>query len=523
MSKENIYHTDTLYVLDMFGGRDRIERIKEFFENIQEIGIKMIIVSLAERSESIAEALRRVHLFNFFKSSIIAGKEIISEVKPKKNILLDIYINKKLIWIGNYISKRRLKPTNILLVDNRRYDSNLDFSICSDHIIDHGFDFLLETDLREIEKSIGCKYRKHCKYQNDLLEYPLNKSLSEINYILYKDIKFEIINNSSSTSSDVVINSKQNNFEIERYISDKCRNLSQRERQCFFYFFKKFKLLQESQHLHQSWIVLNLCFELMNIETSDSDLCRSLAMALSEYQYFADAEFYFKKSLEIFPTNITSLKAYAYFLFMLERYDESSDIFEKALEINPISKKAILGYARSLSFLKEHEKAEQYFKKCIEYYNEWDLAHFRYGKFLYLLERYQEAKDFLLNAVQIWSHSARSHLYLAQCYDKLGDIEEFEFHLNEALKLEPEHHEAINKWERHYCKTYNASYFRKKKFVKQAPKIRPNKYNWDNNYDQQQNSYNTYPTTVSDKLNQSEFKRFWYEYVWFNNDKKKKK
>ncbi len=53
----------------------------------------------------------------------------------------------------------------------------------------------------------------------------------------------------------------------------------------------------------------------------DSDLCRSLAMALSEYQYFADAEFYFKKSLEIFPTNIGSLKAYAYFLFMLERYD----------------------------------------------------------------------------------------------------------------------------------------------------------------------------------------------------------
>ncbi len=68
MSKENIYHTDTLYVLDMFGGRDRIERIKEFFEIIQEIGIKLTIVSLAERSESIGEALRRVQLFNYFKN-----------------------------------------------------------------------------------------------------------------------------------------------------------------------------------------------------------------------------------------------------------------------------------------------------------------------------------------------------------------------------------------------------------------------------------------------------------------------
>eukprot|EP01083_Nonionella_stella_P070196 187710_1 len=511
MNKENMYQTDTLYVLDMFGGRDRIERLKIFFDNIGEKGIKMMIISNAEKTVHIAEALRRVHLFAYFKTSVI-GKEIISEIKAP-NVH---FTHKKLIWIEKYIAKSalqkqkkklsQLSARNVLYVSNKQIESNTKSQICASIIIDHGFEFLLEKDLIEIETRTRCKIKKNNIFYKYLTvsttPHSMTRTLSEINSVLYKDLKFEILNhhNSKRDRADV---------ELDAYIEKRCAKILSNpvERKCFVYFFRKFKLLQFCQHQHQSWVTLNLCLELVNIETNDCDICRSLAHALSEYQYFVDAEFYFRKALELHPSNIQSLKAYAYFLFMLERYDEASDLFERALEINPMSKKALLGYARALSFLKERDRAEIYFKKCVEYYSEWDLAHFRYGKFLYLAERYKEAKVYLLEAINIWGHSARHYLYLAQCYDKLGDVEEFEHYLNEALKLEPEHHEAINRWERHYCKTYNASYFRRKKFVKQAPKIRPNKKNWNQ----------TIELEPQQEANH-EFKRFWVEYIWFGDN-----
>ena len=64
--------------------------------------------------------------------------------------------------------------------------------------------------------------------------------------------------------------------------------------------------------------------------------------------------------------------------------------------------------------------------------------------------------------------------------------------------------------------------FVKKKFVKQAPKIRPNKYNWD--YKEEYYYDDACVDTVDHNdhiVFKKEFERFWWNYVWFNNEQKK--
>ena len=534
LKKENIYHMDAHHILDMFGGRDRIEILRKHFELIKSFkskGIKINIISTKYKSDVITEALKRVDLYKYFKNSLISGSEILSDIK--KSHVLDnrklLYISKmkerKKFMANNKNNKNKLLRGDILFIDNSyiEYSSKVT-EICDCIIIQHQYEFLLNRDMALIEEYLGVQHNKTSYYKSCELsnyEYPFNKSLislSSINYELYISIRNDIAHASFNKQERLKQYNYINNMIIKKISnmhSDRYQDKKHLLKQAFFYFAKKFQTLCEDFHSHQCWSAMNLCLELMEIEANDSELCRMLALCLSNSQLFLDAEYYYLKSLSI-KTTITCLNQYGHFLIMLERYDEACDIFEKGLEINPISKKALIGYARSLAFLDENKKAEEYYKKCIEYYNNWDLAYFRYGKHCYLEERYCEAKELLIQSIKLWPYSAWHHYFLSLTYMKLGEIEEFEYHLDECLKLEPDMKEAINKWERHHCRTYNISYFRKKKFLNKGPKRRPTIYKWDLSENNKHECLKEQEWTCFNK----QFEIFWFNKIYLNDRKK---
>ena len=65
---------DAHHILDMFGGRDRIEILRKHFSLIKSFngrGIKINIISTKYKSDAITEALKRVDLYKFCCNSIL--------------------------------------------------------------------------------------------------------------------------------------------------------------------------------------------------------------------------------------------------------------------------------------------------------------------------------------------------------------------------------------------------------------------------------------------------------------------
>lgn len=83
----------------------------------------------------------------------------------------------------------------------------------------------------------------------------------------------------------------------------------------------------------------------------------------TKYQNFEQAEFHYKKALELSPNYFSTYYNYAILLSTMQRFDELNNLLSKALEIPGINKATIFNeYGIMFENLGEYNKAITYYK-----------------------------------------------------------------------------------------------------------------------------------------------------------------
>lgn len=157
-------------------------------------------------------------------------------------------------------------------------------------------------------------------------------------------------------------------------------------------------------------------------------------------ELYNDAIVWYHKSLEIKKDNYEALTGIAICLLEKELYHECFSFLRSAIELKPEAPDVWVYFGEALTGINETEAALWAYQKAIELDPDQPETLMAMGNIHFEKGNFQMALDYYTLAEQhdIDSGLENIHIFLAICYQRLGDNERTDFHLHFALQVNPE-------------------------------------------------------------------------------------
>ena len=133
---------------------------------------------------------------------------------------------------------------------------------------------------------------------------------------------------------------------------------------------------------------------------------------------------------------------YGYHLLRVRQYEKANEEFQECLQLRPYGEcRLFVGLARAAQYMKRYKLTEKWFQEAIE--NErrlsdfYDKAHIHYALFLFDQSRLEEAVFQWKLCIDHDACNSLHHYQLSQVHRKMGNLNEYQFHLNKALEIDP--------------------------------------------------------------------------------------
>ena len=336
----------------IFGGHDRIDRIKMHFNRIRHFSkvIKIVILS-STSSNIIITALKRIKLSLYFD-------EIIGNITANSKISSIVELKQKYKLF-------RANQTLYIDIDSQELNQSI-LKECRTFFVDieesKPFFGFTPNDFKNIENIIAQKPIKTFAE----IRYDPNKSLTKIDAKLYQGMVKEIFENQQHTKKPI------DSLSCMQYAQQQAANNTDYDK--FIAFGRKFAIVVRSQRYEDWWTAGHLLKELLSYEQGEPGLWRLYAKALSYLRHNNDAEKAYEQGIKIAPNSYRIWLSYAHHLLLNQHYHKAKDAFLKTMQIDENKDYKIykgksptlcIGLARTLQELNENEKAEHYFKLTI--------------------------------------------------------------------------------------------------------------------------------------------------------------
>jgi tetratricopeptide (TPR) repeat protein len=155
-----------------------------------------------------------------------------------------------------------------------------------------------------------------------------------------------------------------------------------------------------------------------------------------------EARYWFKKSLDIDPTNLDCLEEFLIFLEDEESLEDSLPYFQKIIDANPFDPTIWLCYSNVLNKIEQFEEALSAVDYCLAIDESLHAAHFHKGNIWMNLERYSDAEASFLEAVGLNKKNPNYLVGLGASLELQQKPEKAIQHFRKALKLNPAQDDA---------------------------------------------------------------------------------
>ena len=191
-------------------------------------------------------------------------------------------------------------------------------------------------------------------------------------------------------------------------------------------------------------------------EQSQIEIWRRFARCCSYLKHNDAANIAYDISLNINPYHYYTNFSFSYHLLMCGDYKRSKEAF---IRTNNVSKFAsmnaslLVGLARTCEELGQYDEADKYYKDAVKdsYIKYYEPAHYYYGCFLERTQRFSKAMDQFDICFKMSPNKCQNILKICEVSLNLNDMKKFEFFIKKAIQMDPS---VIYNYERHYKKSY---------------------------------------------------------------------
>jgi tetratricopeptide (TPR) repeat protein len=176
--------------------------------------------------------------------------------------------------------------------------------------------------------------------------------------------------------------------------------------------------------------------------TLDSEETENILFAitsvLQNLNYYEHLIPYLNQLADLEPEFYAHLYDLAYAYEKIEQYDKSISFYLKYLEEEPFSDSAWYNLGVIYNKLEMHEKAMEAYDFALAINSQNTFALFNKGNILSNLERYAEAIPVYHEYLENEAESFEAMTYLAECYERAGDVKMAKKYYQEAIELAPD-------------------------------------------------------------------------------------
>ena len=200
------------------------------------------------------------------------------------------------------------------------------------------------------------------------------------------------------------------------------------------------KILNELSFLYNSKKLNDLKLRLetlLSVYPNSSLLWNIEGAVKKSLQLFDEAEFAFKKVVEINPKNHEGFNNLGIILKEKNNFNEAILNFKKAININKKFTEAFNNLGTTFHEIGKFQNAIENFKKAIASNEHYYLSHFNLGNTLLELNKLKDAEASYKNSININPEFFQANYNLGNVYEKIGEIELAIHRYEEAFKQKP--------------------------------------------------------------------------------------
>lgn len=150
-----------------------------------------------------------------------------------------------------------------------------------------------------------------------------------------------------------------------------------------------------------------------------------------------DAEFAFKKVVEINPKNHEGFNNLGIILKEKKKFNDAIFNFKKAINLNKSFTEALNNLGTTYHEIGEFQNAIQHFRNSIKFNSLYYVSHFNLGNTLLELNELKEAEVSFKNSIKINPEFFQANYNLGNVYEKMGEIELAISRYEEAFRKRP--------------------------------------------------------------------------------------
>ena len=180
------------------------------------------------------------------------------------------------------------------------------------------------------------------------------------------------------------------------------------------------------------------------LDSNNVDVQDALAVLNERLEQPDEAEYHYRKALELNPASISTLNNYGRFLCNAGQYQQGFKLLEQALSMPLNNRKWIAQTNIGLCYLKQGEKklAEQAFRRALQDNPQYAPALAEMQKISYDDRNYLSARAFLQRYLAVGRHTPQTLWIAWQTERALGNREQAETYRGQLLTLFPGSDEA---------------------------------------------------------------------------------
>ena len=372
-TKRNLCQTDDLFTKEiqcMFGGKDRIECIKQHFKEMNEYNVQNILISSDYSSCIIYKLLNRLKLDKCIR--MVFGNDI------QQCMMTSVDKSYAIIKIKDYFN---LQNSDGVLYVSDNYEDVIDTqNECKIYFVNIENMYPLRGLGIDDFKQIGCMVRNSNFIVNINLKrdsvYNESKSLSALDKVIFNEITneiYEYIRNGKIMKSIKYIEFK-NESDIAYYaFIEYAHNLIKAICAC---------------NNNQYWTAAHYFQKVLELEQSQLDVWRRYAKCCSYLKHDETAIYAYMKALRINASHYYTNLSLGYHYLMTKDYVTAEKTFINAWKISKFDlpeQNLKVGLARVYEEMGNDNLAEIYYKSAINHRLHtkiYEPAHYYYGVFL---------------------------------------------------------------------------------------------------------------------------------------------
>jgi len=158
---------------------------------------------------------------------------------------------------------------------------------------------------------------------------------------------------------------------------------------------------------------------------------------------YAEAEVYFRKTIEIEPHHVHALNSMSGLFIRMNRFTESEYFAKKATELKPDFFEAQYNLGYTLAKLKRFDEAVIIYKLIIKNKPNFFLAHINLGRTYVQLKRTEEAEVIFKKVLELEPNNIKANNNLGNLLILQNKVDEALAIYNKTLKIKPDHKETL--------------------------------------------------------------------------------